>query len=123
VVRKGIDEALQMEEKTGEVRHGPKRGGWRWRGGAHRGWGRSGGEARITTRGNSDSSTDMDGRSREGEGCLRRALKGEWGWPGGMGGGGSGLHPFLNGAAAGQGREKGGRWRSATHSEGDVGWV
>jgi hypothetical protein len=66
VVRKGVDEALQMEEKTGEVRCGPKRGGRRRRGGAHHGRGRSDGEARITARGGDDLVTDADERSREG---------------------------------------------------------
>jgi hypothetical protein len=40
------------------------------------------------------------------------------------GGGGGGLHPFLNGMATGQGREDGGsvaRWRSVTRGERDGG--
>jgi hypothetical protein len=68
VVGKGINEALQMEEKMGEVRHGPKSSG--------------------------DSATDADERSREGEGRLRRTPKGEWGWEGKKGAAVSGCAPF-----------------------------
>jgi hypothetical protein len=94
VVGKSIDEALQMEEKMGEVRRGPKRGG-RWRcGRAHRGRGRSGSEAQITARGSGDSATDIDERSREGEGHLRCSPKGEWGWEGKTGAVASSGAPF-----------------------------
>jgi hypothetical protein len=93
VVGKGIDEALQLE-KTGEVRRGPKKGGRRRHGGAHRGQGRSDGEARIMARGGGNSAIDTDERSREGEGRLRRAPKREWGWEGKKGAAVSGYTPF-----------------------------
>jgi hypothetical protein len=94
VVGKGIDEALQLEEKTGEVRRDPKRGGRRRRGGAHRRRGRRGGEAQITALRGGDSATDTVERSREGEGHLRRAPKREWGWMGKKGAAASGCAHF-----------------------------
>jgi hypothetical protein len=110
-----------MEDKTREVRRSPKRGGWSRCGGAHRGRGRSSGAAQIMAWDGGDSTTDADERSKEGEGHLRRAPMGEWGWEGKKGGGGVGLRPFLNGTAVGQGREEGGRWHGATRGEGDGG--
>jgi hypothetical protein len=100
-----------------EVRRSPKRGKQRWSGRAHRGWGISGGEAQIMVRGGSYSATDVDERSREGEGHLRHAQKGEWGWEGKKGR----RCPFLNDTVVGQGREERGQWHSATCGEGDGG--
>jgi hypothetical protein len=100
-----------------EVRRSPKRGKQRRSGRAHRGWGISGGEAQIMVRGGSYSATDVDERSREGEGHLRHAQKGEWGWEGKKGR----RRPFLNDTVVGQGREEGGQWHGATCGEGDGG--
>jgi hypothetical protein len=44
--------------------------------------------------GGGDSTTDSDERSREGEGRLRRAPKGEWGWEGKKGAVAVGCTPF-----------------------------
>jgi hypothetical protein len=44
--------------------------------------------------GGSDLDTDSDERSREGEGHLRRAPKGEWGWEGKKGAAAVGCTPF-----------------------------
>jgi hypothetical protein len=100
VVGEGGNEVLQPEEETGEVRHGLK--------GADGGGTMElteGGEeavaaAQNTVRDGGGSATGVDERSRDGEGRLWCASKGEWGRRGkGCGGVGRCL---LNGAVEGR---------------------
>jgi hypothetical protein len=115
VVGKGIDDVLQVEEKTEEVRHGPR--------------GEDGGDAvelteggeeaaaraRITVRDGGGSAKHADEKSRKG-GCLWCDSTGEWGREGGVG-----LRPFFKWRSGGV-EERGGRRSGAMqHMEGG-GW-